>query len=484
MSTEAKTGQITWTRDLARDLFPGPVTPFAWTLLRGPAEAAMRRTWADLGVSELNVRAFWQLGEDSRVVLNATALGDASLALHGAAWLGGIPGQPPAGLTARWRARGALRRAEQAVTTAVSSLPALQARLGYWLDHVRRLKWSQADLLQVMEELEPAAQEALRAYLTVRAGLAGAAAQVAERLDQWAPDRPANVIYQLYAGLEGLPSADAVCALAGASSGPFLSRFGHRGPGELRPDAWRWNDHPEVVNVPSALPFLRDSQRAADQRRAVQGWLLTRLHSAQRRQFQPVLERAQALCRASDVAWDALAIVMAAAQLWSRAMAAEALAAGLLAGAADVCYLEIEELKRIATGEWHSGDRDQVQAEVTRRRAVTPSRPAGASARAAATIPASPGQGRGPAQPMPIADYAPPEPGAVLVAESADPGWTAHWLAASAAVIGAPDLWGPGMVVARALAVPAVTGAQHFIERVAAGQMLTVDGDSGQVLLA
>ena len=491
LDAKAQTGQITWTRDLARDLFPGPVTPFAWTLLRDPAEAAIQQTWADLGAADLDARSFWHRGEDCRVVLNSTALRRASLALHGAAWLGAIPGQPPAGPIARWRAQGSVRRTEQAVTTAFSNVPASQARLASWLNAMRRLRWSQADLLQVMEELEPAAQEALHAYLTLRAGLAGAAAQVSEWLDQWVPARPPNVVHHLYAALEGLPSVAAAGALAALSGGfaghadrqAFLAHYGHRGPGELRPDAWRWHDHPEAMDAVAALLPRREGHHAADLRGAAQGWLSTRLDAAQHREFQPVLERARALCRAADIAWDMLTIVMAAAQLWSRALAAEAMAAGLLAEAADVCYLELEELKRIATGEWHGGNRDEVRAEIARRQATMSRLPAVAPPHAVAMVPASPGQARGPAQPMPIGTYAPPEPGAVLVAEAADPGWTAHWLAASAVVVSAPDLWSSGMIVARTLGVPAVAGARQIVEKVRAGQTVVVDGDAGQALL-
>ena len=118
----------------------------------------------------------------------------------------------------------------------------VHARLAKWLAWVRGLRWSQADLLQVMEELEPQARIALQTYLILRAGLAAAGAQVARQLAEWLPDRPPDVTWGLYAGLEGLPTVEAAYALAVAARGSTtrtdaLALYGHRGPGEMRPDA-------------------------------------------------------------------------------------------------------------------------------------------------------------------------------------------------------------------------------------------------------
>jgi hypothetical protein len=87
-------GQISWTRDLARDLFPGRATPFGWTLLRAPAENAMRDAWAALSATELPTAPFWEAGIDGYVRLNASNLAATGRALYGAAWLGRSAARP------------------------------------------------------------------------------------------------------------------------------------------------------------------------------------------------------------------------------------------------------------------------------------------------------------------------------------------------------------------------------------------------------
>lgn len=82
--------QTSWTRDLARDLFPTAVIPFHWTLLRRPVQVAMQRTWADLGAI-LPPEDFWRWGDDGCIYLNASLVAQAGRVLHGAAWIGVPP---------------------------------------------------------------------------------------------------------------------------------------------------------------------------------------------------------------------------------------------------------------------------------------------------------------------------------------------------------------------------------------------------------
>jgi len=56
---------------------------------------------------------------------------------------------------------------------------------------------------------------------------------------------------------------------------------------------------------------------------------------------------------------------MAAAQCWIGAAAAEATEAGLISVTADVLLLELEELKQVATGEWHGGKRGEVEVQAS-----------------------------------------------------------------------------------------------------------------------
>jgi len=470
-------------------LFPTTATPFHWTLLQHPAEQALRRAWADLGVS-LPDAPFWHRDADGRVVLNLTLVNQAGRALHGAAWLIVPPEPTGAGVFDRLRAPGAIRRVQAQLAGALPAARALQTHLAAWLTGVLRLRWSQADLLQVMEELEPQAEAALRAYFTARAGLSAAQTEAARLLAGGWPECPPGLALGLYAGMADLPSAAAAYALAALGPTPaeaarraFLADYGHRGPGEAEPEAQRWADHPDRLLACAALPAIRDAAYAQAVRTNAEQVLRAQL-GGRWQQLAPALAEARTLCQALDLAWDGFVRVMTAAQAWLRAVAVEARAAGLIAQVTEVRYLELEELKQVATGEWHGGRSAAVRAEVARRRIAR------ANARAELPQPlqpASPGQAIGPIFRPDAADVAHDASlhyaHAIVQVAVADPGQAPYWLAAAGLLDAAGDPWSPGMIVARALAVPALSGLPPDLWSAAAPQHVALDGDTGRVAL-
>jgi hypothetical protein len=117
-----------------------------------------------------------------------------------------------------------------------------------------------------------------------------------------------------------------------------------------------------------------------------------------------------------------------------QAAAAEALAAGLIARPADVLYLALEELKQVATGEWHRGRSEAVQEQVAQRRAAM-----------------------GDAAPATGSEI--PPAGAVWSSETPDPGCAPFWPAAARIVATAADPWSPGVIAARVMGVPCAAHA-------------------------
>jgi phosphohistidine swiveling domain-containing protein len=479
------TVQAGWTRHLARDLFPGKATPFAWSVLRRPAEAALRRAYGEFGV-DLDAAPLWQLAGGGNVYLHEDAVSAADASLQGKAWLGPHrPALKSAGFVARFQSGGAVRRIEARLNQVPVEASELQNRHLQWLGWLRRLRWSQADLLQVMEELEPHAAAALTVYFLARAGLAAAAATLDDRLAR-GQGEPLGL---LFAGLDGLPtlqSTAALCAVAKADPNDadrweVLSRFGHRGPGEVRPDAARWADTPGLLKHLGGQGGTRSPQTAAAERAAAEAEFQAR-EPSRWRQAEPALAAARAQFTAVDIAWNTLVMVLAAAQAWVGAMGSDAVSAGILTRAADVLFLELEELKQVATGEWHGGRSDEVEAMIGARRAALAAAEPGFP-RLGKLAPVVPGRTSGPAYcSAPV--HAIPAPGAVWMAESPDPGAAPFWASAAAVVAASPEPWSPCMVAARALGVPAVAGAVEAVEGAEAGKPVTVDAGAGIVRLA
>jgi pyruvate,water dikinase len=75
------------------------------------------------------------------------------------------------------------------------------------------------------------------------------------------------------------------------------------------------------------------------------------------------------------------------------------------------------------------------------------------------------------------------QPGNILVAPSTDPAWTPLFLRASAVVMEVGGYLSHGAIVAREYGLPAVVNVAGAVSTVQDGQILTVDGDAGEVIV-
>jgi len=98
-------------------------------------------------------------------------------------------------------------------------------------------------------------------------------------------------------------------------------------------------------------------------------------------------------------------------------------------------------------------------------------------------IGAAPGRARGPARIiMHPRDGNLLQAGEVLVAPSTDPGWTPLFLRTSAIVMATGGYLSHGAIVAREYGIPAVVNLPGVLTELRNGDVLTVDGDGGQVI--
>ncbi|MFB0536525.1 MAG: DUF116 domain-containing protein [Anaerolineae bacterium] len=73
------------------------------------------------------------------------------------------------------------------------------------------------------------------------------------------------------------------------------------------------------------------------------------------------------------------------------------------------------------------------------------------------------------------------EPGEILVAVNADPGWTPLFVTAGGVVLETGGMLSHGAIVSREYGIPAVTGVRHATRQLHSGQCITVDGKNGVV---
>ena len=99
-------------------------------------------------------------------------------------------------------------------------------------------------------------------------------------------------------------------------------------------------------------------------------------------------------------------------------------------------------------------------------------------------VPVSPGTVTGPASLIKSpAEFDQMRPGSILVCPMTNPAWTPLFAHAVGLVTDIGGILGHGSIVAREYGIPAVVGTGNITQRIKSGQIISVDGDAGTVVL-
>ncbi|RME43277.1 MAG: hypothetical protein D6791_15835 [Chloroflexi bacterium] len=256
-----------------------------------------------------------------------------------------------------------IKIARQQLASLEKSVP----RLHSWAERVAGLSWNQANLLQVMEEIEPVVATAVRHAMASAVTAVGAYARLLALVEPIVPKVRGSLALDVVAGVD-TPAGRMVDDLLTLERATWQRRYGYQavsdpyelaGPrlAELESVPWQ-----EICRGPVAWEPARAQQageRALAEAQAAVGFL-------QRRRLKAVAEITRAALAAHARIRDALARVLAATRRWSIAAAEDALKDGRLRARSEIFRLELEEVKQILTGEWHS--RGKVAPALERRR--------------------------------------------------------------------------------------------------------------------
>lgn len=324
----------------------------------------------------------------------------------------------------------------------------------------------------------------------------------------------------------------------------FLHDYGHRSPRyEFRHPTWR-DDPQQVIDLirlqldGTPDPLVGQAE-AAERRVALTRQIRRTLPLARRLVFDRVLALTQTYFRLRENQQFYLVLGTPGMRAMLAAMGARLTAAGLLTDADDIYFLERPEVDELLQalaeqsseqssersserGEQHA---QSTRALVARRRATIRRHVAGtaplhldgtsttsgdpASASGPASGPAS-GSTSGAASPDPEAgserqlhgipasrgtatglarvvhgpeDFAALQPGEILVAPATTPAWTPLFAVAAGLVTEFGGLLSHAGVVAREYGLPAVLGVDAALGRIGTGDMVTIDGGTGAVLV-
>ncbi|MGY1637804.1 PEP/pyruvate-binding domain-containing protein [Geodermatophilus sp. SYSU D00742] len=291
----------------------------------------------------------------------------------------------------------------------------------------------------------------------------------------------------------------------------FLDRYGHRAVAEIDLGVPRWAEDPaHVLGVLGNYLRLDDPERAPDvvfERGAAEAEaMVSALTERARRRGRLrgwavglALDRTRQLAGLRELPKSLIVLTLARARHELLGIGAHLAAAGRLADAADVAFLDLGEvgaaldgrdLRDVVAARRADHDREVLRRHVPRvllSDGTEPEAVAGVPPAADGAVegtPASAGTVTGPARVVldPVGAHL--APGEVLVAPSTDPGWTPLFLTAGALVMEMGGANSHGAVVAREYGIPAVVGLPDATSRFTTGQQLTVDGTRGLVTAA
>ncbi|WP_200939351.1 PEP/pyruvate-binding domain-containing protein [Arthrobacter sp. Leaf337] len=293
----------------------------------------------------------------------------------------------------------------------------------------------------------------------------------------------------------------------------FLARYGHRAVAEIDLGMPRWSDDPaHILGVlanylklddPALAPdrqfanAAREAEAQIERLTAIAGSKGGPAGRLRARVVRGALRRTRLFAGLRELPKYHIVEGLASVRKLLTAVGEELAAAGRIAEADDIFFLDFAEAHRGLAGESLRGTvaerREAYDAEMGRRRiprvllsdGTEPEALHAAATGTAAGVlsgtPASAGTVTARARVILDPQGAVLEPGEILVAPSTDPGWTPLFLTAGGLVM---EMGGPnshGAVVAREYGIPAIVGVPDATSAISTGQLITLDGGAGTV---
>lgn len=293
----------------------------------------------------------------------------------------------------------AQNKIDQLAKTFAGELETLTQQAQSWYAKSNDIRWTQAEVLQIMEEIENIGVRSFTVWLAARHNLD----RSYNRLVHWSAERagyPANlaliaaatpldklvettILTELHSLAQTVAANPTVLAWLQAGDfadwqntlpdpqfvttlQTFLSRFGHRTlqEGELRHP--RWEEEPAAIFA--MLAAWPPSQPITPPAANPDPFLAT-IGADRRKEAQNLLQRIGTLHTLQSQAQHAFAYVLAGTRRWALAAARDAMVDQRLLALDDGFFYELEQLKEMMTGEWNISKRDEIQTVCRHRRA-------------------------------------------------------------------------------------------------------------------
>ena len=401
-----------WSHLSLQPLAPGCLTPFSYSVLSEVSGRAWYAYYDQLGfqpkpgsrlVRRFSGRPYLNLSLSAALESEQAGVEPMCLRVNDRAYP--VADWKKPGLLGGMRAGRAERKLQQSLEALVEDADEITDRARNWYVKTVEISWSQAEILQVMEEIERISLRSFGFYLAARQALELAYNRLLNLTQEQTP-YPANLalINNALRDVDGLVEnqmAEQMLAMAelvqrdaaahdwlkqgnfdewqDALSDKevtdalitFLEAFGHRcaDEGEMRNP--RWNEDP----TPVLKGILACTKHAAKHSVKVQATqcverLIEVAGSNRRKEVMNLLDKIRLAMTLQSRALNATAYIFAGTRQWALAAANEAAADGQLIDQNDIFSFELEEIKQMMTGEWNISDIDTIHATASQRAAA------------------------------------------------------------------------------------------------------------------
>ncbi|MCB9147316.1 MAG: hypothetical protein H6641_01035 [Caldilineaceae bacterium] len=406
---------IFWSQQALAAVAPGLLTPFSFSVL---AEIA-RRSWYNyydrLGfeprpgrhlLRQHNGRAYLNLSISAQI--EAERAGVEPLAFWLNDQLTPLAVKPKSGLLAAFKTGRNQKRISTLLNELATELTQIEQRARTWHAKTQELRWSQAEILQVMEEIERVGADSLmtflaarhnimllynRAYQLLRAESHNAASweqtkTALGRADTLHELDIARQIAEMGGALRSAPTTEPALATMAQTATwaewrlalpegalksaltTFFTQYGQRCALEGELALPRWLEAP--ASVIEALQAAATGDAATFQAVDAQplpSLLQNQLAAGAQKQLAQWQQEAAALHALQSRALHAFSYIQAGTRTWALAAAKEAMSDGRLTSPEDVFYFDLEEIKQMMTGEWNISSTAEIHATTAERKA-------------------------------------------------------------------------------------------------------------------
>lgn len=406
-----------WGNANLKDVMPGLVSPFTWSLMQPQLETAMREQWRRAGytvpLTRPLMRRFW-----GRPYFNLTVFQEVASTLYGttpsqqATQLGGaviphaMPAQPPS-LWQRLRWLGNMLRFAGMADKARKAAPAQFARVEQvWRQTLQSVsQLDRASLLAAIERHATLGETFLLLHLHLTWAMSGNFSALQDLVKRSIPQAYAGLFADLVTGLGDVQSAEHSYrlwdlsrlarqspqvitflsrkawanwqqSLAGTDFlqawETFLNTYGHRALYEVEIANPRWREQPDYLfDILAAYVHLSQEQTPfhptaqARRRQDAEHTASRHLGPFKRFWFRHILQRAQAFSRWRENSKSHLVMLIDMTRQFTLAAARFLIADGLIDEPAEVFFLEKDEVKAALQG---PAERQDIQRLITQRR--------------------------------------------------------------------------------------------------------------------